>query len=128
MRKKRRLTDAYHFPPFTPEQRVSGLFGDSRARVIRFTRRQKKQSVEVAVQHTGPSTTASPAWSATFPAATHASTSNWRSGVFCAEGKVSLGFVEGLNNKIRVIQRRSYGLRDEDDLRLKVLTCMLPDF
>jgi len=23
-----------------------------------------------------------------------------------------LGFVEGLNNKIRVIQRRSYGLRD----------------
>jgi transposase len=28
--------------------------------------------------------------------------------------KVSLGFVEGLNNKIRVIQRRAYGLRDED--------------
>jgi transposase len=42
------------------------------------------------------------------------------------ENKVSLGFVEGLNNKIRVIQRRAYGLRDEDYLRLKVLTCMLP--
>lgn len=42
------------------------------------------------------------------------------------ENKVSLGFVEGLNNKIRVIQRRSYGLRDEEYLRLKVLTCMLP--
>jgi transposase len=41
------------------------------------------------------------------------------------ENKVSLGFVEGLNNKIRVIQRRAYGLRDEDYLRLKVLTCML---
>jgi transposase len=40
--------------------------------------------------------------------------------------KVSLGFVEGLNNKIRVIQRRAYGLRDEEYLRLKVLTCMLP--
>lgn len=26
-----------------------------------------------------------------------------------AENKVSLGFVEGLNNKIRVIQRRAYG-------------------
>ena len=26
------------------------------------------------------------------------------------ENKVSLGFVEGLNNKIRVIQRRAYGL------------------
>ena len=42
------------------------------------------------------------------------------------ENKVSLGFVEGLNNKIRVFQRRAYGLRDEEYLRLKVLTCMLP--
>jgi len=43
------------------------------------------------------------------------------------ENKVSLGFVEGLNNKIRVIQRRAaYGLRDEEHLRLKILTCMLP--
>jgi len=47
---------------------------------------------------------------------------------FCKpENKVSLGFVEGLNNKIRVIQRRAYGLRDEEYLRLKILTCMLPD-
>ena len=45
----------------------------------------------------------------------------------CAvENKVALGFVEGLNNKIRVIQRRAYGLRDEEYLRLKVLTCILP--
>ena len=42
------------------------------------------------------------------------------------ENKVSLGFVEGLNNKIRVIQRRAYGLRDEQYLKLKILTCMLP--
>ena len=42
------------------------------------------------------------------------------------ENKVSLGFVEGLNNKIRVIQRRAYGLRDEEYMRLKILTCMLP--
>jgi len=42
------------------------------------------------------------------------------------ENKVALGFVEGLNNKIRVIQRRAYGLRDEEYLRLKILTCMLP--
>ena len=47
---------------------------------------------------------------------------------FCKpENKVALGFVEGLNNKIRVIQRRAYGLRDQEYLRLKVLTCMLPD-
>jgi len=43
------------------------------------------------------------------------------------ENKVPLGFVEGLNNKIRVIQRRAYGLRDEEYLRLKVLTCMLEE-
>ena len=43
------------------------------------------------------------------------------------ENKVALGFVEGLNNKIRVLQRRAYGLRDEEYLRLKVLTCMLSE-
>jgi transposase len=43
------------------------------------------------------------------------------------ENKVSLGFVEGLNNKIRVIQRRAYGIRDEEYLRLKILTCTLPE-
>jgi transposase len=42
------------------------------------------------------------------------------------EHKVALGFVEGLHNKIRVLQRRAYGLRDEEYLRLKILTCMLP--
>ena len=41
--------------------------------------------------------------------------------------KVPLGFVEGFNNKIRVLQRRAYGLRDEEYLRLKILTCMLPE-
>ena len=41
------------------------------------------------------------------------------------ENRVSLDFVEGLNNKIRVFQRRAYGLRDQEYLRLKVLTCML---
>jgi hypothetical protein len=33
-----------------------------------------------------------------------------------------LGFVEEINNKIRVIRRRAYGLRDEEYLRLKILT------
>jgi transposase len=42
------------------------------------------------------------------------------------ENKVPLGFVEGLNNKVRAIQRRAYGFRDEEYLRLKILTCMLP--
>jgi transposase len=47
---------------------------------------------------------------------------------YCDPGnKVSLGFVEGLNNKTRVIQRRAYGLKDPEYLRLKVLTCMLTE-
>lgn len=55
--------------------------------------------------------------------------SHWEGiAAFChPENKVALGFVEGFNNKIRVIQRRAYGLRDEEYLRLKVLTCMLPE-
>ena len=41
---------------------------------------------------------------------------------FCRpESKVALGFVDGLSNNVRVIQRRAYGLRDEEYLRLKVL-------
>ena len=42
------------------------------------------------------------------------------------ENKVPLGFVEGFNNKIRALQRRAFGFQDEDYLRLKILTCMLP--
>ena len=42
------------------------------------------------------------------------------------ENKVALRLVESLNNKIRMMQRRAYGLRDEEYLRLKVLTSMLP--
>ena len=43
------------------------------------------------------------------------------------ENKVALGFVEGLNNKIRVLQRRAFGLRDEEYLKLKILTTNLPE-
>jgi transposase len=42
------------------------------------------------------------------------------------ENKCSLGMVEGLNTKIRVLQRRAYGYRDEDFLKLKILTAFLP--
>ena len=43
------------------------------------------------------------------------------------DNKVSLGFMEGLNNKIRVIQRRAYGIRNDEYLRLKVLTSFIDD-
>jgi len=42
------------------------------------------------------------------------------------ENKVSLGLVEGINNKIRVLQRRAYGYRDEDYLKLKIIAAFLP--
>lgn len=42
------------------------------------------------------------------------------------ENKVSLGLVEGLNNKIRVLQRRAYGYRDEDYLKLTIVASFLP--
>ncbi|MEI6987091.1 MAG: ISL3 family transposase [Rhodospirillaceae bacterium] len=40
--------------------------------------------------------------------------------------KIPLGFVEGFNNKIRVLQRRAFGLHDEEYLKLKILTSGLP--
>jgi transposase len=40
---------------------------------------------------------------------------------------IPLGFVEGLNNKIRVIQRKAYGLRDEEYLALKIQPLGLPE-
>lgn len=40
--------------------------------------------------------------------------------------KVSLGMVEGLNNKIRVLQRRAYGYHDDDYLNLKIVAAFLP--
>ena len=43
------------------------------------------------------------------------------------DNKVSLGFMEGLNNKIRVIQRRAYGIKDLEYLRLKVITSFIKE-
>jgi len=34
--------------------------------------------------------------------------------------------VDGLNNKIRVLQRRAYGYRDEEYLKLKIVAAFLP--
>ena len=34
--------------------------------------------------------------------------------------------VEGVNNKIRVLQRRAYGYRDEEYLKLKIVAAFLP--
>jgi transposase len=43
------------------------------------------------------------------------------------ENRVPLGFVEGMNGRIRKIQSRGYGYKDVEHLDLKILTCMLPE-
>ena len=43
------------------------------------------------------------------------------------DGVTALELVEGINNKVRVIQRRADGIKDRVYLRLKILTCFLPD-
>jgi transposase len=43
------------------------------------------------------------------------------------ENRVPLGFVEGLNSRIRKIQAQGYGYKDVAHMDLKILTCMLPD-
>jgi transposase len=43
------------------------------------------------------------------------------------ENRVPLGFVEGLNSRIRKIQAQGYGYKDVEHMDLKILTCMLPE-
>ena len=43
---------------------------------------------------------------------------NW----FRAKGEFSSGAVEGLNNKIGALQRRAYGFRNYEHLKLRLLT------
>jgi len=49
MGKKRRLLDEYQFPGFRPRSKIQGIFGDSKARVIKLDRSQKKLHAAVAV-------------------------------------------------------------------------------
>jgi transposase len=37
-----------------------------------------------------------------------------------------LAWSKGLNNKIRVLQRRAYSCRDEEYLKLKIVAAFLP--
>jgi len=84
--KRRRLADAYTFPGFRPLERVQGLFGDPRVRLITLVRRGKKRSVAGAVPHTAPGTTAAAAESGICPVPIIASTSISRFGVWTAGG------------------------------------------
>ena len=82
MRKKRSLYDAYHFPGFKPQRRVSGIFGDPNDLVIKLTRQEKKQFVALATEFTGLFMTARIDKFVIFLAAIGACTSNWRFDAF----------------------------------------------
>jgi hypothetical protein len=71
--RKKALSDSYRFPGFTLQRTVVGIFGDSYARVIRLTRRGKKQFVVSAAQFIGPFTIIRSNGSVIFPLATPAS-------------------------------------------------------
>ena len=86
MQKTMRLTDAYHFPQFKPHQSISGVFGDSKARVIKFTRRGKKLFAVSAVKRIDRFMIVRSDWFATCPTATTAFIWNWKSGVYSAGG------------------------------------------
>lgn len=82
MRKKRSLNDAYKFCNFKPQHKVSGIFGDSNALVIKLVRQGKKQSATLATEFIEHSTTARIGKFVIFPAATGVRTSNLRFAVF----------------------------------------------
>ena len=53
MGKKRRLLDEYRFPGFGPRAEIKGIFGDSKVRVIRLKRIQKKRYAGVVERFIG---------------------------------------------------------------------------
>jgi len=82
MRKKRSLYDAYQFYSFKPQRKVSGIFGDSNALVVKLRRQEKKPSAVPVAEYTELSMTARIGKFAIFPVATSECTSNLRFAVF----------------------------------------------
>lgn len=82
MRKKRSLYDAYQFCSFRAQHKVTGIFGDSSALVIKLTRQGKKPSAVPAAEYTEPPMTAKIGKFVIFPAATGVCTSSLKFAVF----------------------------------------------
>ncbi len=84
MQKKRRLLDEYRFSGFNPYADIQGVFGDSRARVIRLKRSQKKPYADVAAQLIGAITTRPFAVYGIYPAGMQGYIWKWRFGGYSA--------------------------------------------
>ena len=79
MHKHKRLCDRYHFPGFSPEHTLSGIFGDPRAWVIGLIRRGKKLFVAPVVAFIISTTIGKLAEFATCPVERCGFISKWRS-------------------------------------------------
>ena len=79
MIKKKRLSDAYSFPGFQPQQQVVGIFGDPKARVIRLKRIEKKPVVQTVAGSTEAFMTAKCVGYETFPVETQGFILIWKS-------------------------------------------------
>ena len=86
MAEHKELRDIYRFPGFYPQQKISGIFGDPRALVIRLKRREKKRSVELVERSIVLSTTERPAGFGICPAGICGFTWTWRFAVSFAAG------------------------------------------
>ena len=78
MAKHKHLWDIYRFAGFYPQHKISGVFGDPKARVILLKRRGKKPFVEPVGLSIIPSTTGKPAGFETCPAGIFGSIWTWR--------------------------------------------------
>ena len=77
MGKKRRLLDEYRFPGFGPRAEIKGTFGDSKARVIRLKRIQKKRYAGVVERFIGVITTRRYVGYGIYPVEMHGFTWKW---------------------------------------------------
>ena len=82
MGKKRRLLDEYRFPGFGPRAEIKGIFGDSKARVIRLKRIQKKRYAGVVERFIGVITTRRCVGYGIYPVEMHGFTWKWRYGEY----------------------------------------------
>jgi len=83
---KKYLWDTYRFPGFKPSRTLDGVFGDRMARVIRLSRRSKKQSAGSAARFDPVGMTRRRARFAICHAAITESIWSWRSDASSAAG------------------------------------------
>ena len=86
MRKIKQLYDTYNFPGFRAERKVTGVFGDPYAVVLRLRRRGKKRFAGSADMRAGRFTIARFDGYGIFPAEIGVFVWRWRFAEFGAEG------------------------------------------